>query len=512
MAGEEAEYDLVVIGGGSGGMACAKEASRLGARVLLLEYGAPSHRNTPYGPGAWGCCVTAGCVPKYLFHQSALLGESLDLDSRPSGWCSSSSSFDWNTLASNVQSTIKKLRFEYRKSLSSSGVEHIIAKAWMHSDTCVRFRRNKDNSESSVDCKNVLISVGGRPEVPGSDALPGAELCITSDDLFWMKSSPGKTLVVGGGYVALECAGFLNGTHHEVTVAVRSVALRGFDRQCADKVVQLEREAGVKFRFGTELRRIDLCDNDRRKVTFSDNTIEVYDTVMLALGRKPATSELQLERAGVQLSFKGKVVGDLSGRTHAPHLFAVGDVLDGNFELTPVAIKQGELLARRLFGSSTEEMSSKLVPTTIFTPTEYSKCGLSEEEAYEHYGYDDVEVYLSEFQSLEMMLTQRRRAPQTITEEQEEVMDVERSPECLAKVVCLRSQNERIIGLHFIGPKAGEVMQMGAVAMRMGATKAALDDSIAIHPTIAEAFTGMSVTRRSGKSYTGGSCGGGKCG
>lgn len=512
-------YDLCVIGGGSGGMAAAKEASKLGKQVLLLEYGAPSPGGTLYGPSAFGCCVTAGCVPKLLCHFAACTGESIVHDASPCGFgsaaCTSDGvSFDWATLIKNVHSIIKKLRFEYRKSLSSARVQHITARGWLDGPEKVSFSRHKDGSVGTVHANNVVIAVGGRPDVPN---IIGSELGITSDDLFWLQQSPGTTLVVGGSYVALECAGFLNGTMHNVTVAVRSTALRGFDRECADKVVKLEREAGVKFHFGVQPERIDKSTSTSRKaVTFSDGSVEHFDTVLFATGRTAATSSMQLERAGVRLGRKGKVVGDINGNTDAPNVFAVGDVLENNFELTPVAIKQGELLARRMFSTQAEAadayMSHEFVPTTIFTPIEYGSVGLSEEDAYHKYGSEDVEVYLSEFASLESMLAQRKRASHTISEEEEEMMDVERSPECLVKIICLISQQERVVGLHFVGPKAGEVVQLGAVALRKSATKKDLDETIAIHPTCAEAFTGLSVTRRSGQTYASAGCGGGRCG
>jgi pyruvate/2-oxoglutarate dehydrogenase complex dihydrolipoamide dehydrogenase (E3) component len=235
---------------------------------------------------------------------------------------------------------------------------------------------------------------------------------------------------------------------------------------------------------------------------------DTYDTVLYATGRQAHTHRLNLPAAGVVTRPSGKVESP-DERTNVPHIYAVGDILHGRPELTPVAIKAGELLADRLFAGATKQMDYDKIPTTVFTPVEYGTCGLSEEDAIARFGEENIETYLFEFASLEAGAAHRQKHPNT----RENEADVELSPPCLSKLVCLKSEGERLIGFHYVGPNAGEITQGFAVAVKVGAKKSDIDDVVGIHPTDAESFMAMEITRRSGESFVAsGLCGGGKCG
>jgi len=505
MSTEIKTYDFAVIGGGSGGMAAAKEAAKHGASVVLFDYVKPSTQGTTWGLG--GTCVNVGCVPKKLMHYAAQLCTTLKHDGSTYGLTGMDEhkqpGFDWETLVSSVQNHVRSLNFSYRVGLRSAGVQYINALAAFVDANTISYTLKGQTHQ--IRAKYILIATGGRPLVP--EDVPGArELAITSDDLFSYGKVPGKTLVVGASYIGLECAGLLNGLGFETFVAVRSVLLRGFDRQCAEKVGEMMKCEGVRFleALPTKLEKV----GERIQVTFSDGKSDVFDTVLYATGRYADTRLLNLEAAGVKPLSNGKFEVNEYEQTNVPHIFAVGDILKGRPELTPVAIKTGELLARRLFGGSKQKMNWNLVPTTVFTPVEYGTCGVSEEAAIEQYGEDGIEVYLWEYTTLEHAAAHRMKVKWMQTTD----YDVDMPPSCLCKLIVERA-TDKVIGFHFVGPNAGEVTQGFAVAMRAGATKQDFDDTVGIHPTDAEAFTTMQVTRRSGESWiAAGGCGGGKCG
>ncbi|CAG0924451.1 unnamed protein product, partial [Notodromas monacha] len=374
--------------------------------------------------------------------------------------------------------------------------------------------------ESFLKAKNVVIAVGGRPVYP--DVEGAKENCITSDDVFTLKSPPGKSLIVGGSYVALETAGFLRGLGFDVTVMLRSIPLRGFDREIAKLIVQNMEARGVKF-----LRR---ClpsgfrkDDGNVKVTWKDKDhthdfsckkdkfftacpiiclfpaglktncsfekfiqgashSEAFKTVMLAVGRRPVTDALNLSNAGVEVNTEnGKLVGHDGESTNVNGIYAIGDVLDGRQELTPVAAQAGRLLADRVFGKDpSAKMDYSAVPTTVFTPLEYGCVGMSEEEAFGKFGEDNIEVYHAFYKPLEFYLPK---------------IDAK---QCYLKIITGREKPGKVLGLHFLGPNAGEVVQGFGVAMKAGLTKAILDRSVGIHPTNAEELVKPLVTKRSG--------------
>lgn len=356
------------------------------------------------------------------------------------------------------------------------------------------------------------------PIVPAE--VPGAqEHAITSDDIFALRQAPGKTLCVGAGYIALECAGFLNELGYDTTVAVRSMLLRGFDRDAADKIGEVMAATGTKFLMGVTPKSISKLDDGRLEVTFSStrgdgaaDVTEQYDTVLYATGRYADTAGLNLAAAGLEVDKSGKFVSPNDDETtNVADIFAVGDVLAGRIELTPVAIDAGEKLARRLFGGSTKKMDYELVPTTVFTPSEYGACGLTEETAVARYGADNVETFLWQWTTLEVQAAHRLKHASVRENEIDYV-----PANCMCKIVCHKAENNKVIGFHYVGISAGEVTQGVAIAMKCGVTKEHFDDTVGIHPTDAEAFTTMETTRAqvtSAADWTAAAgCGGGKCG
>eukprot|EP00301_Raphidiophrys_heterophryoidea_P022651 c675_g1_i1.p1 GENE.c675_g1_i1~~c675_g1_i1.p1 ORF type:complete len:547 (-),score=122.21 c675_g1_i1:129-1769(-) len=504
------DYDYAVIGGGSGGLASAKKAASLGAKVVLFDFVVPSTQGTKWGLG--GTCVNVGCVPKKLMHYAGIIGHQMSHDAHKYGWnFKEQPTHDWLTLKNTVQNHVKSLNFGYRNGLRSNQVEYINALARFSGANELSYELRGETKK--LTAAKILIAVGGRPSLPSD--VPGAvEHAITSDDLFALNRPPGRTLCVGGSYIALECAGFLTELGFDTTVAVRSIVLRGFDRQCSEKIATMMDELGTNFRYGVIPSAIikqddgKLCVSFKNSTTGADEGSDVFDTVLYAVGREAFTKNLNLEAVGVKTLPNGKIDA-VNEQTNVENIFAVGDVLHARPELTPVAIQAGELLALRLFAGKTGHMDYDNVPTTVFTPLEYGAVGLSEEEAIARFGKDDIETYLFEFSSLEAAAAHRTKHPSRYTDE----TFADLSPTCLSKLVCVKSQNERVVGFHYVGPNAGEITQGFAIAVRLGAKKQDFDQVVGIHPTDAESFTSMDVTRSSGSSWVAaGGCGGGKCG
>ncbi|XP_018616285.2 thioredoxin reductase 1, cytoplasmic-like [Scleropages formosus] len=486
------DYDLIVIGGGSGGLACSKEAALLGKKVMVLDYVVPTPIGTTWGLG--GTCVNVGCIPKKLMHQTALLGTALQ-DSRNFGWeFDKKVEHNWETMKTAVNNYISSLNWGYRVQLRDKNVSYVNSYAEFMEPHKIK-AINKRGKETFHTAAKYVLATGERPRYLG---IPGdKEFCITSDDLFSLPYCPGKTLVVGASYVALECAGFLAGLGLDVTVMVRSILLRGFDQDMANRVGEHMEEHGVRFlrKFvPTKVEQLETGSPGRLKVTAksteTDEAIEgEYNTVLIAVGRDACTGNIGLDKAGVKVNEKnGKIPANDEEQTNVPHIYAIGDILEGKWELTPVAIQAGKLLARRLFGGSTVKCDYINVPTTVFTPLEYGCCGLSEEKAVEMYGEENIEVYHSLFWPLEFTVPGRD------------------NNKCYAKVVCNKLDSERVVGFHYLGPSAGEVTQGYAAAMKCGMTKEQLDITIGIHPTCAEIFTTMEITKRSGADITQAGC------
>ncbi|XP_009282711.1 PREDICTED: thioredoxin reductase 3 [Aptenodytes forsteri] len=485
---EPYDYDLIIIGGGSGGLACSKEAAALGKKVMVLDYVVPTPLGTSWGLG--GTCVNVGCIPKKLMHQAALLGQALQ-DSRKYGWqYEQQVKHNWEVMVEAIQNYIGSLNWGYRVSLREKSVTYLNSYGEFIEPHKIK-ATNRKGQVSYHTAETFVLATGERPRYLG---IPGdKEYCITSDDLFSLPYCPGKTLVVGASYVALECAGFLAGLGLDVTVMVRSILLRGFDQEMAEKVGAYMETHGIKFirKFvPVQVEQLEEGMPGRLKVTAKSTEgpeifEEEYNTVLIAIGRDACTRNIGLETIGVKINEKnGKVPVNDEEQTNVPYVYAIGDILDGKLELTPVAIQAGKLLARRLYGGSSTKCDYINVPTTVFTPLEYGSCGLAEERAVEEYGKQNLEVYHSLFWPLEWTVPGRDNNT------------------CYAKIICSKHDDNRVIGFHVLGPNAGEVTQGFAAAIKCGLTKELLDETIGIHPTCGEVFTTMDITKSSGQDIT----------
>ncbi|KAL3806539.1 hypothetical protein ACHAXA_006592 [Cyclostephanos tholiformis] len=494
------DYDLVVIGGGSGGLAASKEASKLGAKVAVLDYVKPSPAGSVWGLG--GTCVNVGCIPKKLMHNAALLTESHVHDvphygigvtrEMEAGWSESYGSSEdnpvpphgWETLRSNVQNHIRGLNFKYRVDLREKEVTYINALgSFLDAHTLETV--NSKGVKSTVSFSRCIIAVGGRPTPID---CPGGELAISSDDIFSLERDPGKVLCVGASYISLECAGFLRGIGRDVTVAVRSILLRGFDRECADMIGEHMRGMGITFIEGVVPAKLERTEGGRVGVTFSDGSVDEYDTVLGAIGRTGDTSKLGLINAGIVPNPKNGKIPAVHEQTTTPNVYVIGDVMEGCPELTPVAIHAGKMLVRRLFGGSDRPMDYRNVCTTVFTPLEYGTVGYSEDDAASKFGKDNLVVYHKYFVPLEWSISASRSHTQGF---------------CKAVVDKL---TDKVLGLHYLGPNAGEVMQGFGTAMKLGCTFDDIVETVGIHPTTAEEFTTLSITKDSGENAAAGGC------
>ncbi|XP_045164939.2 thioredoxin reductase 1, cytoplasmic-like isoform X2 [Mercenaria mercenaria] len=484
------DYDLIVIGGGSGGLAASKAAAALGKKVAVFDFVKPTPIGTTWGIG--GTCVNVGCIPKKLMHQAALLGHSFH-DAKEFGWqMPEKIEHNWDTMKNAIQDHIGSLNWGYRVQLRDKKVEYKNAYAEFVDKHKVK-AVDKKGKEMSYSADKFILATGERPRYPD---IPGAkEYGITSDDLFSLPYCPGKTLVVGASYVSLECGGFLQALGLDVTIMVRSILLRGFDQQMAEKIGEYMSNHGMNFIrpcVPTKVEQLEAGSPGKYRVTglYSDGTpyTDEFNTVLFAIGRDACTGSIGLDKVGVKTNKNGFIPVDDSEQTNISNIYAIGDILEGKPELTPVAIQAGKLLANRLFSNSDTKTDYKKVATTVFTPLEYGAIGYAEEDAIKEFGEENIEVYHTHFRPLEWTVPHRE------------------DNACYAKLVCLKPDDMRVVGLHVLGPNAGEITQGYAVAMKLNATKADFDDTIGIHPTCSEVFTVLDVTKRSGGDVSQSGC------
>ncbi|CAL8117938.1 unnamed protein product [Orchesella dallaii] len=486
------QYDLIVIGGGSGGLACAREAAKLKAKVAICDVVTPSPKGTTWGLG--GTCVNVGCIPKKLMHQSNLIKDCFE-DAPTFGWnIAQNQTVKWDVLRDNIYDYINSLNFGYRLVLNKEGITYFNAYAEFEDEHKLKLTHPNDKTEE-ISAQCIVIAVGGRPRylsIPGGTAKDA--LCITSDDIFSLPYAPGKTLCVGAGYIAMECAGFLSGFGYEVEVMARSAILRGFDSTVVDLIESNISSRNVKIMTATHPTKITLekegeppllsvtYENTEQKTTNE----EKYNTVLIAIGRAPCTPGLSLEKVPhIKVDSEGYIITDLTERTGYPHIFAIGDCAKGRPQLTPPAIRAGNWLARRIYEKGFKKVVDySCIPTTIFTPIEYGCCGMTEDEALQTYGSDLIEIYHKSASPLEFSLNKRD------------------GEAIYAKLICLRKRGkEKVIGFHYLGPNAGEITQGFAMAVKRKALKDEFNELIGIHPTCAEIFTEMRITKGSQIAY-----------
>jgi thioredoxin/glutathione reductase (selenoprotein) len=504
------DYDLIVIGGGSGGLACAREAANdPSKKVAVFDFVKPSPQGSTWDIG--GTCVNVGCIPKKLMHTAALHGENHE-DAQHFGWAGREKRHNWSTMVTNVRKHIHSLNEGAKSSLRKKDITYYNALGSFVNAHTIRATYG-DGRVENVTARYVVVAVGGRP-TPLPDC-EGAEHAIDSDDIFMLPRAPGKTLCVGASYVALECAGFLTGLGYDTTVMVRSVLLRGFDQDVANRIAAFMQFSGTKFIRSATPTKIEKLADGRFRVHWAnankgsrDSSIppgsdgsDVYDTVFAAVGRKPDTHGLNIAAAGLEVNRAGKFPGRGQGAnsdresTNVANVFALGDCLEGVPELTPVAIQAGQFLARRLFAGATQQMPYELVATTVFTPLEYGSVGVSEDSVREPDPSSSASslpytpaldqtyrgtrlkagyvVHSKAFTPLEWTVVPREHRPRSA---------------CSVKVIC-QGKDQRIVGVHYLGPNAGEVVQGFSLAVRLGATAADLRDTVGIHPTNAEIMT-----------------------
>lgn len=438
------QVDLFVIGGGSGGVRAARIAAGHGARVMVAE-------EFRYG----GTCVIRGCVPKKLLVLASRFSDLFE-DARGFGWDVGPTSFDWNRLREAKDREITRLEEIYRRNLVSAGVETIDSRAVLEGPDRVRLLATGE----TVEAKHILVATGG---VPFRPPIEGADLAITSNEIFDLETLPDEMLIEGGGFIALEFACLLQRLGVKVTVVYRGEQiLRGFDDDVREHLAQAMRKAGIELLVRTEVRAIRR-DGGRLAATLSDGGIRRVGQVMLATGRLPNTAGIGLEEAGVTLRERGAIAVGPNSRTSVESVWAVGDVTD-RVALTPVAIREGHAFADTVFGNKPWVCDHENVPAAVFSTPEIGVVGLSESVARERHG--ELRIYRTSFRPMH----------ESFNEE----------PSRMLMKIVVDDASDRVLGVHIVGPEASEMIQLVGIAVKMGATKEQFDATVAVHPTAAE--------------------------
>ena len=446
----EYDYDLFVIGGGSGGVRAARIAATHGARVGIAE----EYR---YG----GTCVIRGCVPKKLFVYASHFAESFE-DAIGFGWSTKKVSFDWWTLISNKDREVDRLNKIYISNLEKAGVDLFNTRAEMrdpHSVFLVAEQRH-------VTAKYILIATGGVVKV--DEQLPGIEHVITSNEAFHLEALPERIVIAGGGYIAVEFAGIFSGLGVDTTLLYRGdKILRGFDDDVRDHLTVEMKKKGIDVVTGQVFTKIEK-HGDVLQGTLTNGEVLEADQIMFAIGRAPYTQGLGLEHAGVETRANGAIKVDEYSQTNVDHIYAVGDVTD-RVALTPVAIREGHAVADNLFNGKDIAMDHSLIPTAVFSQPEIGTVGLTEAEARDK--FDDVDIYKSTFRPMKHTLSGR-------------------DERMLMKLI-VEPKSDKVVGCHIMGPDAGEMAQLLGISVKMGATKADFDATMAVHPTASEELVTM---------------------
>jgi glutathione reductase (NADPH) len=439
------DYDLFVIGGGSGGVRAARVSAAHGARVAMAE----EHR-------VGGTCVIRGCVPKKLLVYGAHFAEDL-ADARRFGWDVPRCAFNWETLRDNVNDEVTRIEGVYQGILDNNGVETIHQRATVTGPNEVLLADGR-----RVTAGKILIAVGAWPFIPDFE---GAEHGITSNDVFLLDKVPKRLVIAGGGYIANEFAGIFHHFGTDVTIVNRGDRiLRHYDAQIRDRLLQISIMAGIKFRFNAPFERVDKREDGSLLVHLRDGQDPIEaDALLFALGRVPKTPGLGLGTAGVELSRGGAVIVNADNESTCPSIYAIGDVTD-RVQLTPVAIREAQAFADTIFGGKPTRVDYGNIPSAVFSHPPIGGVGMTESEARNKLG--SVKIYTSDFRPMKNVLAGRNER-------------------ALYKMI-VNGETEEVVGLHMIGPDAPEILQAAAVAVKARLKKSHFDDVVALHPTMAE--------------------------
>ncbi|QNQ09926.1 glutathione-disulfide reductase [Sphingomonas alpina] len=444
MTAPKYDYDLFVIGAGSGGVRAARVSAAHGARVAVAE---------EYRVG--GTCVIRGCVPKKLLIYGAHFAEDL-ADARRFGWNVPDCDFEWPVLRDNVLEEVDRINAAYTATLENHGVEIIAERAVITGPNSVKLAGGRE-----VTAKIILVATGATPSVPD---CPGHEHGITSNEAFHLDAVPKRILIAGAGYIANEFAGIFHQLGaHVILINRTDVILRGYDESIRDRLLQISMMKGIEFRFHAAFEGISKEKNGCLTVSMSNHEPVTVDAVMFATGRDPNTKGLGLDSAGVETDDKGAIKVDEDNRSTCPSIYAVGDVTN-RVQLTPVAIREGQAFADTIFGNKPTRVDYDCIPSAVFSHPPMAGVGMTESQAKNKLG--SCKVYTSDFRPMKNVLAGRNER-------------------ALYKMVC-DSETGKVLGLHMIGPDAPEILQAAAVAVKAGLTKDAFDQTVALHPSMAE--------------------------
>jgi len=440
----EFDYDLFVIGAGSGGVRASRVAAAYGAKVAVAE----EHR-------VGGTCVIRGCVPKKMLVYGSHFAEDLH-DAARFGWELGETKFDWKTLRDNVNADVDRIEGLYTNTLDNNKVEVFHERATVSGANEVTLASGR-----KVSAKFILVATGAWPVVPN---VPGAEHGITSNEVFYIDDLPRRVVIAGAGYIANEFAGIFHALGSKVTVVNRSdQILRGYDEQIRDRLFQISTQKGIEFIFNASFEKIEKQEDGSLCIHFKDHEKCDADLLLFAIGRSPKTDGLGLEQVGVELNEKGAIVVDPDNRSSVPSIYAVGDVTD-RVQLTPVAIREGQAFADTVFGNKPHRVNYDAIPNAVFSNPPMAGVGLTEHQAREQFG--TPKIFTSDFRPMRNVLAGK-------------------SERSLYKLV-VHPDTDVVLGVHMISPDAPEILQAAAIAVKAKLTKAQFDETVALHPSMAE--------------------------
>lgn len=447
MAEQEFDYDLFVIGAGSGGVRASRIASSHGARVAVAE---------EYRIG--GTCVIRGCVPKKLLVYGSHFAEELQ-DAANYGWTVEKMTFDWPTLRDAVLKDVDRLNAAYTTTLENNNVERFLERATVTGPHAVKLA----DSGREITAKYILVATGAWPVMP---EFEGSEHCITSNEVFHLESLPKRVVISGAGYIALEFAGIFNALGSNVTVVNRSeTLLRGYDESLRDRLLQITMARGIQYRFNCPFEKVEKQEDGTFHVFLGGQPDPIIaDVVLVAAGRLAKTEGLGLDRVGIELGARGEIPVDDTGKTACESIYAVGDVTD-RVQLTPVAIREGQAFADRMFGGKETTLNYDCIPSAVFSQPPLAGVGLTEAEARAAFG-SNIRVYSSDFRPMKNIFAHR--------------------PERGLYKMIVDATTDKVLGIHMIGPDSPEILQAAAIAVKAGLTKADFDATVALHPSMAE--------------------------